>query len=178
MAAAVLTPHHASTAGRRQPPPRACFLVRLVSQAYHGELDLWAKFLPVSIERARQTYAHTADCVYAKLSDDTLTLCSCGKGKDLPPLFMRSIESVNRLGARVPVHPLVYRAAISPLYAPPDTSSFVENVKTVSAAVSASTCAKCGKGGKSLTCTRCRKISYCSKECQISHWKTHKPACR
>ncbi len=26
-------------------------------------------------------------------------------------------------------------------------------------------------------CGRCRKISYCSKECQTAHWKTHKPNC-
>ncbi len=129
----------------------------------------------MAVERARQTYTHTADCIYANPSNETLTLCSCGKGKDLPPSFMRSIEFVNKLGAGVPVHPLVYRAAISPLYAPPDTSSFVEDVKT--ALMDESRCAECGKGGKTLQCTRCRKVRYCSRECQKSHWKTHKPAC-
>lgn len=162
----------------RRSPTKHLVLLRPVSQTYPGELDLWAKLLPVAVERARQTYTHTDDCTYANMSDTTLTLCSCGKGKDLPPSFMRSIESANKVGARVPVHPLVYRAAISPLYAPPETSSFVENVRTVSAAVSASRCAKCGKGGKTLQCTRCRKVSYCSKECQKSHWKVHKSACR
>lgn len=146
-------------------------------QAYSGELDLWAALLPVAVERARQTYTHTADCIYAKPSDASLTLCSCGKGKDLPPLFMHSVELANAMGGQLPVHPLVYRAALSPLYAPPDASSFVEKVKTAAAAVSAGKCAKCGKKGKSLICTRCKNISYCSKECQRSHWKTHKPAC-
>ncbi|CAN0282783.1 unnamed protein product, partial [Ectocarpus sp. 12 AP-2014] len=143
-----------------------------------GELALWAALLPVAVERARQTYAHTADCTYASPSDAPLALCDCGRGKDLHPECMHSIELANAMGARVPVHPSVYRAAFSPLYAPPDTSSFVTVAKMAAASVAVSPkCAKCGIGGKSLQCTRCRKVSYCSKECQRQHWKIHKAAC-
>ncbi|KAK4116597.1 hypothetical protein N656DRAFT_701743 [Canariomyces notabilis] len=26
-------------------------------------------------------------------------------------------------------------------------------------------------------CSRCRTISYCSRDCQVAHWSVHKPAC-
>jgi hypothetical protein len=43
------------------------------------------------------------------------------------------------------------------------------------------TCAFCGKtrADKALMCcSRCKMVSYCSKECQISHWKHHKKECK
>lgn len=27
-------------------------------------------------------------------------------------------------------------------------------------------------------CSRCRQIKYCSRECQVEHWKTHKKQCK
>lgn len=27
-------------------------------------------------------------------------------------------------------------------------------------------------------CSKCKRTYYCSKECQVSHWKSHKPDCR
>lgn len=39
-------------------------------------------------------------------------------------------------------------------------------------------CAGCGEAGKKLSrCTRCRCVWYCSKECQVHHWKNHKKSC-
>jgi hypothetical protein len=29
-----------------------------------------------------------------------------------------------------------------------------------------------------LCCARCRRIKYCSKECQRAHWKAHKKSCQ
>ena len=26
-------------------------------------------------------------------------------------------------------------------------------------------------------CSRCKQVSYCSKECQLHDWKSHKPNC-
>lgn len=157
------------------------------------------------MERARQTYAHAADCSYAKSSDARVTksgdasqtLCSCGKGKDLPSWFMHSILLVNEMLAFDPrrepsVQSHFYRAALSPLYTPPDTTAFIDKAviseilnrsgaagagASPAAASSGPACAKCGARGRSLLCTRCRKISYCSRECQVSHWRTHKRAC-
>ncbi len=30
---------------------------------------------------------------------------------------------------------------------------------------------------KALYCSRCRNVTYCSRECQVSHWSSHKPDC-
>lgn len=30
----------------------------------------------------------------------------------------------------------------------------------------------------SKRCSKCRKLSYCSKGCQASHWRFHRPQCR
>lgn len=39
-------------------------------------------------------------------------------------------------------------------------------------------CIRCGGQG-SLTCSRCRAVKYCSKECQVAHWKGgHKGECK
>eukprot|EP01127_Copromyxa_protea_P006308 TRINITY_DN16111_c0_g1_i1.p2 TRINITY_DN16111_c0_g1~~TRINITY_DN16111_c0_g1_i1.p2 ORF type:complete len:149 (-),score=39.92 TRINITY_DN16111_c0_g1_i1:78-524(-) len=40
-------------------------------------------------------------------------------------------------------------------------------------------CGKCAKTGIPLhTCGRCRKVSYCGKECQRGDWPIHKYSCR
>ena len=38
-------------------------------------------------------------------------------------------------------------------------------------------CALCGKGGAQSKCADCRQVSYCSRDCQKAHWKTHKSVC-
>lgn len=38
-------------------------------------------------------------------------------------------------------------------------------------------CAHCAKQDCSKLCSRCKKVFYCSQECQKSHWATHKSSC-
>lgn len=39
-------------------------------------------------------------------------------------------------------------------------------------------CAGCGGTGPGMKlCARCKLVTYCSKECQRSHWRAHKPTC-
>ena len=38
-------------------------------------------------------------------------------------------------------------------------------------------CGNCGQMGPWRNCGRCHQIYYCGKECQTSHWSTHKPDC-
>ena len=50
------------------------------------------------------------------------------------------------------------------------------------AAVANAACANCGKaeaGEINLkTCTACKMVKYCSRDCQRSHWPKHKKACK
>jgi hypothetical protein len=42
-------------------------------------------------------------------------------------------------------------------------------------------CAQCGttmEKIKSMKCSVCRTTSYCSRECQVTHWPLHKPVCK
>lgn len=42
-------------------------------------------------------------------------------------------------------------------------------------------CAACGKAGslvKLRSCTGCKKVWYCGKECQVSDWRRHKKDCK
>merc|ERR1711964_404288 len=40
------------------------------------------------------------------------------------------------------------------------------------------TCAGCNKSNGVWFCKGCNAVMYCSRECQKSHWKTHKPHCK
>lgn len=138
---------------------------------------LWESLLPVAVERARQTYTHNAACEYPSQSDAGRTLCTCGQGKDLPPAFKESMKQVNASGSVV--HPLFYRAALSPLFAPAEAFSGTPKTATAAAAAAATRgCGKCGKKSEALMkCSRCHKVAYCSKDCQRLDWKNHKRAC-
>jgi len=38
-------------------------------------------------------------------------------------------------------------------------------------------CGNCGLSNAELRCSRCRKVSYCDRNCQKANWKKHKPQC-
>ena len=38
-------------------------------------------------------------------------------------------------------------------------------------------CAQCGKRGAKQRCSKCKVGDYCSKECQLAGWKSHKKTC-
>jgi hypothetical protein len=39
-------------------------------------------------------------------------------------------------------------------------------------------CAHCGRVDGLKKCSGCHRVSYCSRECQVSDWKKHKPMCK
>ena len=41
-----------------------------------------------------------------------------------------------------------------------------------------SCCANCGKKSTELKqCSRCKSVAYCSRDCQVAHYKVHKKPC-
>ena len=39
-------------------------------------------------------------------------------------------------------------------------------------------CASCGANDPSKQCSRCEKVMYCNRECQVAHWGQHKSDCQ
>lgn len=97
-------------------------------------------------------------------------------GKDMPPAFMKSMQSAKAMKGGAALTTLVYRAALSPLYAPPEMAAAKGSAKG-SKAVSGVRCTKCRKWDSTMLCSRCRKVTYCSKVCQRQDWKNHKVKC-
>lgn len=154
--------------------------LRETSKVESSEMELWTTLLPTAVERARQSYAHASDCSYSRPNGvGGTTICGCGRGKDLPPDFtncMRSVEAM--IDGKVEIQPLFYRAAFSPLYALPEVNPTVQMTRPGVDNLSApARCANCGSVGPTKRCSRCQSASYCSKDCQRQHWKSHKSVC-
>ncbi|KAI6145463.1 hypothetical protein BKA82DRAFT_129435 [Pisolithus tinctorius] len=142
-----------------------------------NESEAWRHLLPLLIERCR-TWKHKPSCEY--LVHDSIPLypgagsdankvpwCSCGMGIGTGVLR----ERYGSVSAKYAT-----RAAISPLFA----VSYMEEigVKTDDPVGPLERCAACGKGGVPLSvCSRCKRVKYCSKDCQVKDWKTHKKNC-
>ncbi|KAJ5591619.1 uncharacterized protein N7459_001988 [Penicillium hispanicum] len=150
-----------------------------------AELKLWKEALPAWVERCR-SWSHKAACQYYSrgkipLSTETgeRVLCSCGDGT-VPADYVSGIPGWRKI-ARYTV-----RAAISL----PFPSAMVDGAWTLDDMIAAGestirgihTCGACGRWKKSdgsdlMTCSRCRTVKYCSRECQRADWKYHKPGC-
>ncbi|TFY83360.1 hypothetical protein EWM64_g646 [Hericium alpestre] len=138
---------------------------------YEGEMRAWKQLLPAFVERCR-SWQHTENCEYASqgrvpLSEEMeeIPLCSCGRGKDT--------EGMSKNALWKPLAPYATRIALSPLFA-------VSYLESIGRDPDAHKCYVCrGKGKPKLkACTGCRKVRYCSPDCQKQDWKAHKPKCK
>ncbi|KDQ58082.1 hypothetical protein JAAARDRAFT_129471 [Jaapia argillacea MUCL 33604] len=139
---------------------------------FEGEMQSWKQLLPAFVERCRSSWDHGNNCEYKAQGTVPLTeemetdpLCSCGRGKET--------EGMQKVGLWKKLAPYVTRVAMSPLFA-------VSYLETVGRDPDAYKCSVCrGRGKPRLkTCTACKKVRYCSTECQKKDWKTHKPKCK
>ncbi|KAF6752925.1 hypothetical protein DFP72DRAFT_904020 [Ephemerocybe angulata] len=142
----------------------------LVSQ---GEMEAWKQLLPSLVERCRSGWTHGPNCEYASQGSIPLSqafrtdpLCRCGQGKSVDEML--GVEHWRPLAA------FFTRIAISPLFA----VSYLEKIAKARNGVGKE-CGMCNRrGGNMKACAACKKVCYCSVECQKKDWKSHKQTCQ
>jgi hypothetical protein len=159
-------------------------------------LRTWKSVLPAMVERCRATWAHREDCAYGIGSEQRIPLsvesgknplCTCGNGQ-LPPGFvsedMPGWNAVVKYAVRVAVMPLFSIPYVEKCEKPMWRLGTEYGTQMATAAAAGmDECCVCGRdkarNGTSglLICGRCRRIKYCSRECQREDWKEHKKWC-
>lgn len=155
-----------------------------------AELRLWRHVLPTYVERCRN-WAHRDSCEYAKSGSIPLNtengkplLCTCGSGR-FPPNFIRGVpgwDVLSKYAVRAAISPAFWAPFADDMYIP-DVSNLGEKIAGVGKTPVDDRCAACGKkkqadGSNLLSCARCKKVKYCSRECQRADWKAHKRICQ
>jgi hypothetical protein len=151
------------------------------------ELTLWHYAFPAWVERCRE-WKHTEACEYKSNGLIPLSVrkgrspkgispfCSCGNGI-LPPNFVTGVPKwnmVSKHAVRAAISPCFAVDYVDPVYAPGDTKRQVVYLDPACITCKAFTCKD---GGPLLTCPKCLKAAYCSKQCQVSDWAVHKDEC-
>lgn len=154
-------------------------------QTLGEEVTAWKRLLPALTERCRE-WKHKASCEYIVQGVVPLSLkmaetpiCSCGQGV--------GIDAFRKVKEWKAIAKYVTRAAIGPLFA----VSYLESVATFTkemegrlfntqASPVPRRCAMCAGSGKPklLTCSKCKKASYCTSVCQREDWQRHKRECK
>jgi hypothetical protein len=110
----------------------------------------------------------------------------------LPPPDALEMPMVMRMGGdvivmRVPAQPQRLFSQLSQLTQQQVQQHWRSKLQVITIAVSAASitagrliymCGACSAAGASKVCTGCRMVRYCSKECQLTHWKQHKAQCK
>lgn len=132
----------------------------------------WKQILPAMVERCRTTWKHTANCEYKSAGRIPRTdvlhedpLCSCGRGKD--------VEGMKEVRLWRNFAPHVTRFALSPLF----VVSYLETVGRDPASRRCFVCRGRAKGHLK-ECSTCRKVIYCSIDCQLKNWEAHRVRCK
>lgn len=170
------------------------------TKIFGDEVLLWNQALPVFAERCRQ-WQHLPTCEYIQhgrvplsLERGKIPLCSCGKGKNLGPIFESGRwKPLARHATRIaftPIFPVTYLEDVTEeaLKGSLSGGKGLRSITTPSLPSSGDIswdkasggCERCGKAGKPklLNCSACQSVKYCSRDCQMADWKRHKPRCK
>lgn len=139
------------------------------------DMSLWKQGLFALSERCRD-WAHGPMCEYQSC-DDIQGFCPCGKGQtDFDFLGNNLMSFVGHLT----------RVAISTLFSAPyleERNLRREHFKQFEPVTDGEVkegakpkCRVCAKESIAF-CAKCKRVAYCSKECQTKSWKEHKKHC-
>ena len=172
-------------------PRIAPFLSKLVNgrglctvKATEAEMRCWKQALPALVERCR-TWSHKPSCQYLTERRVPLSvergkrpLCSCGDGR-LPADLIKNVTDWDKVAK------YAVRAAISPCFlaAMFDIPYIIGKISGGKQESNVGKCKMCNRdkmvdGSGLLSCARCHRVKYCSRECQRADWKMHKNFCK
>jgi MYND finger len=170
-------------------PRVASFLHTLVGNGLcqirvsEDEMRVWKQTLPAFVERCR-TWSHKSNCEYlakrrVPLSTEKgeRSLCSCAEGT-LPKGVVTDVPKWNTV-AKYAVRVAISPSCSAAMFEGGDDGSKLDGSLRNN---NTNACRACGKekkvdGSGLLSCARCQRVKYCSRECQRADWKEHKGVC-
>ncbi|CAE6474190.1 unnamed protein product [Rhizoctonia solani] len=150
-----------------------------------AEAIAWKHLIPAFVERIR-TWPHRVDCEYKaygeiplnkNVESDPLCTCGCGIGFSGPEWQDPAWKELLPNATRAAISPLF---GVSILEAVAGSASKHQDIKpAIPELEPVDSCWKCGATGRPLLiCIKCKRARYCSKDCQVVHWKEHKRECQ
>ena len=174
--------------------PGLNFFPTVDAQLRTGMMDtsMWAWALQAMAERCRD-WNHTGSCEYYKtklpgsIENVAAPLCSCGMGKVGEGFLKRKAwRPFAKYVTRVAISPLFVAPWIEPTRDIPDElialkekfSGILTGPESgvVSDQREKPKCRVCSKEA-TKKCGKCKRVSYCSRDCQEKDWKYHKRSC-
>ena len=100
------------------------------------------------------------------------------RGQGLPESDKEAVKWIQKAADQGSAEAQQILEALKPIIHSKEAAS-VSSSELKSSSSTPTGCAKCGIITPNLrACSRCKVVSYCSKECQAAHWKLgHKAAC-
>ncbi|KAG8720489.1 hypothetical protein FRC09_009496 [Ceratobasidium sp. 395] len=150
------------------------------------DVDVWKRLMAACVERCR-TWSHGPNCEYKSPGGAPRTgdigdnpLCSCGQGLGFDSGGWKGVAWKDLLlrSARAAISPLFGVAYLEDIFGP--GLALQDAQQPISWDEPTDKCWQCGKTSGGLRgCHQCRKARYCSRDCQLMHWKSgHKRVCK
>lgn len=159
--------------------------IRLIKrQSTTKELHFWHFFLTSMLGNDSKVL-HGPSCKFRKCKKNLASneqpklYCQCALGKNLPASFCKEFPEVYEYFYSVPI-PIFSGSFDTHSDAMSEAYKVFGNPK----ADNKHRCMQCkkeeptDKKKKLLVCGKCKSARYCSKECQLKHWPTHKVTCQ
>lgn len=90
---------------------------------------------------------------------------------------LRRVGILTCLNRLIDVYESIWSKGVAKQQDSRETEEYRRAMVAMKQSMDSDKCIKCLMPGKNL-CARCKKVKYCSRECQVAHWKLgHKKVC-